>query len=57
MLLKVIEDGIETPFEIDTAVDKNERWIMLWEKNKCVARVSSVDEAVQIIDDKLSIEK
>ncbi|MCK5615062.1 hypothetical protein KAR91_75060 [Candidatus Pacearchaeota archaeon] len=52
MLLKVINDGIETPYEIDTAREADgKRWVQLWRGGKCISRPKSVDEALDEIEE------
>lgn len=52
MLLKIINDGIETPYEIDTAREADgKRWVQLWRGRECMSRPSSVDEALDEIEE------
>lgn len=56
MLLKVVEDGEETPFEIDTALETNgERWCQIWKGANCLRHLKSVDEAVDSIEGMLAL--
>lgn len=47
MLLR-IED---LPYEIDTAVEKGRRWVQVWLNNTCLSHLTSLDEAVEFIED------
>ena len=56
MLLKVVEDGLATPFEIDTAMETNgERWVQIWRGKQCLRNLKSVDEAVSEIEGMLAL--
>lgn len=58
MLLKVIEDGIETSFEIDTAREADgKRWVQIWRASKSLFSAKSVDEAVDEIEKMLALEE
>ena len=56
MLLKVVEDGEATPFEIDTARWANgERWVEIWSERRRLMELKSVDEAVDKIEAMLTL--
>lgn len=57
MLLKVIEDDVVTPFEIDTArgLEDGERWVEIWNGRKRLAQLKSVGEAVDKIEAMLAL--
>ena len=56
MLLKVVEDGMDPPFEIDTALEANgERWVQVWRGKQCLRNLKSVDEAVSEIEGMLAL--
>ena len=57
MLLKVIEDGIELPFEIDTGMDNERRWAQIWRGKKCVGHFESVDMAIDAIEEMIILEE
>lgn len=53
MLLKIINNDVEIPFEIDTAkeADGKRRWVQLWRDGKCLSFPKSVDEALDKIEE------
>ena len=56
MLLKVVEDGVETPFEIDTAREANgERWVQIYKGANCLRNLKSVDQAIDEIEGMLAL--
>ena len=57
MLLRVIEEGKELPFEIDTAMegDGKTRWVQIWQGGKCLRHLKSVDEAIDEIEEMLTL--
>jgi hypothetical protein len=63
MLLKVIEDGIKTSFEIDTAREADgKRWVQLWGNDRegkyvCLKHSRTVDEAVDEAEARFEIIK
>ena len=62
MLLKIIDNGKETPYCIDTAKEKDgTRWVQVWmdsgKHSKCVKAGRSLDEAVDEIEERLFIEQ
>ena len=56
MLLKVVEDDVVTPFEIDTARGLDgERWVEIWNGRKRLMQLKSVGEAVDKIEAMLTL--
>lgn len=59
MLLRVVEDGEKTPFEIDTAreVDGKTRWIQIWKGDQLLRQPKSMEEAIDEIEELLTLEE
>lgn len=57
MLLKVVEDGVETPFEIDTAMepDGKTRWIQIWKGEQLLRQPKSMEEAIDEVEELLTL--
>jgi hypothetical protein len=57
MLLRVVEDGVETPFEIDTGMDNERRWVQIYRGTKCIRQLKSVDQAIDEIEEMLALKE
>ena len=59
MLLRVIENGGETPFEIDTAkeADGKTRWIQIWKGEQLLRQPKSMEEAIDEVEELLTLEE
>lgn len=53
VLLKIIDNDIEIPYEIDTAkyYSNGKRWVQIWKDKELINSPSSVNEALDEIEE------
>ena len=59
VLLKIIDNGIEIPYEIDTAkyYSNGKRWVQIWKGEELINSPISVDEALDEIEELMKKEE